>query len=112
MPTMSSEASLTDGVVADGGGGEGVQVRLVAGADLQGGGVDLDEVAVCQPAAQGGLDAVARQKHRPAVGMAGGVPPHGGRIGGVRHVCHAFGWRKWERSAKGSAIRSRMDAGA
>jgi hypothetical protein len=63
---------------------KGVQVRLVAGGDLQGGGLHLDEVLRLEPAAQGRLDAVARQQARATLGVAVGSPPGTGWR--TRHV--------------------------
>ncbi len=62
-------------------GGEGVQMRLVAGGDLERGGLDLDEVRRREEAAQGGLDAVAADQEAAPIGMDVGRPP--GR--GFRH---------------------------
>ncbi len=54
-----------------------MQMRLIPRRDLQGGGVHLGEAVVMEPAAQGVLDAVARQKEGAAVGVACRVPPGG-----------------------------------
>ncbi len=69
-------------VIADGVGGEGMQMRLIPRADLQAGRVDLDKLLPRQPAAQGRLYPVAPQQRRAAIGMARGCPP-----GGIVHVC-------------------------
>jgi hypothetical protein len=64
-------------VMGKGIGREGVQMRLVSRADLKGDGIDFGEALVCEPAAQGGLNAVAGKKKGAAVLMAVGVPPWG-----------------------------------
>ena len=64
-------------VMRQGVGTEGVQMRLVPRGHLQRCWVHLGEAVFVEPAAQGGLDAVARQKDGAAVGMAGGMPPGG-----------------------------------
>ena len=62
-------------------GGEGVQVRLVAGRDLQGGRLDLLEAPRLEPGAEGPRDPVTRQKKRATVGVDAGAPPGRGGIG-------------------------------
>jgi hypothetical protein len=59
--------------------GEGVQVRLVAGRDLQRRGFDLGEALLPEPRAQRRDDAPTRGKERTAVGMDGSVPPRRSR---------------------------------
>ena len=56
---------------------EGVEVRLVARRDLQGGGLDLDEGALLEPPAHGGADAGARRQERAVGGVGVGPPPEG-----------------------------------
>ena len=56
-------------------GGEAMQMRLVAGRDLQRAAIHLDEAAVRKPVADGGHDAVPRQEEGAAVGMAAGIEP-------------------------------------
>src|SRR5439155_1909112 len=51
-----------------------VQVRLVAGRDLQHGGFDLDEIPRREIIAHRGGDASAREQQRPAIGVGIGVP--------------------------------------
>ncbi|MET3867741.1 hypothetical protein ABIC20_005050 [Methylobacterium radiotolerans] len=65
----------------DGFRGEGRQMRLVAGRDLQAGGLGLDEVAVREPPAERREDAVAQEQRRAPVGVATGRPPGGGGSG-------------------------------
>ena len=48
--------------MADGGGGEGREMRLVARRDLEGGGFDLDEVAGREMPAQSSDDTVSREQ--------------------------------------------------
>src|SRR5437868_3963085 len=48
-------------------GREGVQMRLVAGRDLQGRGLHLDDVLALEPVARRPQDAVARGQERRAV---------------------------------------------
>ena len=76
-------------------GGEGVQVSLVARRDLQGPGLDLDEIMRGKPGAQGGHDAGARHQHRPPVGVNVRGPE--GRSGGreFRHVLVRVRLRKY-----------------
>ena len=76
----------TAAVRADQLGGKGVQVRLVAGRDLQDGGIDLDEALAVEPAPQRRLNCAARQQERPPVGMDVRMPPGASRgaIGGRR----------------------------
>ena len=62
-------------------GGEGVQVRLVAGRDLQGGGLDLLEPLTLEPGAERLGDPVAGQQERAAVGVDVAAPPGGGGLG-------------------------------
>jgi hypothetical protein len=64
-------------------GGEGVQVGLVAGRDLQGGGLDLHEALGLQNQAR--IAALIRPRasqERPAVGVDVGAPPGGLLMGG------------------------------
>ena len=61
-------------------GRKGVQMGLVAGRDLQGRGLDLDEALVAEPAAHGFGYPAARHEERPPVGMDVRHPPGGGRI--------------------------------
>ena len=71
-------------------GGEGREMRLVARRDLQGCGLDLDEVAAREPVADGSCDGVALQQARAAVGVSVGSPPGRGVVMGLRAVfCHA-----------------------
>jgi hypothetical protein len=56
-------------------GREGMKMRLVAGRDLQRRGLDLDEIARLEPAAERREHARARQEKGPSVGVPGGVPP-------------------------------------
>jgi hypothetical protein len=65
-------------------GGEGMQVRLVAGRHLQGRRLHLDEAPRLEPAADRPLDAAPRQQERAPVLMLVGVPP-GAWICGVWH---------------------------
>src|ERR1035441_7551896 len=51
-----------------------MQMGLVAGRDLQSGGLDLDETGACEPAPQGVSDAAPRRKIWPAGGMRAGQP--------------------------------------
>ena len=55
-------------------GGEGMQMGLVAGRDLQGRGLHLDEIARGKPGPQGGGDPPARPQEGPAAGMDAGKP--------------------------------------
>ena len=48
-------------------------MRLVAGRDLQGGRLDLDEVAIGEPVADGRGDGVAQEQPRAAVGVDDGA---------------------------------------
>ena len=64
-------------VIADHRGGKTVQMGLVAGAEGERGRIHLQEVVRIEPAANGALDAVSRQKRGSAVGMAVGLPPLG-----------------------------------
>ena len=66
---------LKPAVRADGLGGEGGEMRLIARRNLQRGGIDLDEVALGKPVAQRGRDAVARHEARTPVGMDVRRPP-------------------------------------
>ena len=50
-------------------GGEGMQMGLVAGGDLQDRGFHFDEVPSAKPSPHGRRDAVAAQQQRPSVGM-------------------------------------------
>ena len=68
-------------VVADGGGGEGVEMRLVAGGGLEGGGVGLREAVRVEPGAQPREEAVAGEEKRAARLVARGGPPGVGRAG-------------------------------
>ena len=70
-------------VIADHLGGEGVQMRLVAGRDLQGTGIDLDEILCRQPAAERRLNAVAREK---------GGAADAGRVVEVTELDWPSGW--------------------
>src|ERR1039458_6216160 len=54
-----------------------MQMGLVAGRDLQSGGLDLDETGACEPAPQGVSDAAPRRKIWPAGGMQPGQPERG-----------------------------------
>ena len=63
-------------------------MRLVAGRDLQGGCLHLDEGALLEPSTQGGADAAARFQERAAGGVDVGPPPGGGRKG---HGATSFG---------------------
>ncbi len=56
-------------------GREGMQVRLVAGRNLQDPGVHLGEVPGREECPQGGHDPPARRQERPPVGMDMGCPP-------------------------------------
>jgi hypothetical protein len=67
--------ALRPPVIADRIGGKGMQMRLVAGADLQGGGIDLGEPLVRQPATDRRLNAIARQQKRAPVSMYFAIPP-------------------------------------
>ncbi len=62
--------------------GEGVQVRLIAGRDLQRRRLDFDKTFALQPIAQRTGDAVAGDQEGAAVGVAVLGPPGGRRIGG------------------------------
>jgi hypothetical protein len=66
--------------------GEGMEMRLVAGRDLQGSRIHLHELAPGEEASQRRLNPVARQQERAAVGMDMRRPP--GR-GGGRGVFHS-----------------------
>jgi hypothetical protein len=68
-------------VIANGGAGECVQMRLIAGADLQGRRVDLQKVLLRKPPPDARLQPIAGQKRRAAVGVAAWVPPWHGDIG-------------------------------
>jgi hypothetical protein len=59
-------------------GGEGMEMRFVAGRDLEGRRIDLDEIIGGKESAQRRLDPVARQKKGPAVRMNMRSPPFGG----------------------------------
>jgi elongation factor P len=61
--------------VADHLSGEGVQVGLVARRDLQGRGLDLDEVTGAEPSPDSADYAIAREEERPAVCVPVGIPP-------------------------------------
>ena len=63
-------------------GGEGVEMGLVAGRDGKRRAIDLEEVTLGEPGADGGDDAVARQQEGAPVGMAVGREPVG-RGGGT-----------------------------
>ena len=76
-------------------GGEGVQVSLVARRDLQGRGLDLDEIMRGKPGAQGGHDAVARHQHRPPVGVNVRCPEGRGGWREFRHVLVRVKARKY-----------------
>jgi hypothetical protein len=58
--------------------GKGVEVRLVAGRDLEGGRFDLDEVPVEEEAPQGRRDPVAADEEGTAVAVDVRIPPGGG----------------------------------
>ncbi len=73
-------------VRADDRGGEGVQVRLGAGRDLQRRRLHLHEVPGLEPGADGSQDAAPRQQERPAVAVVFGAPPGG--CGGTGHEGH------------------------
>jgi hypothetical protein len=62
-------------VIADGIHPHGMQVRLIAGADLQGRGVNLQKLPRGQPIPDGRLQTAPRQKRRAAVRVAAWVPP-------------------------------------
>ena len=70
--------------------GEGREMRLVAGRDLQRGGFDLDKIALGKPRAKTREDAVAGEQQRPAIRMEAGMPP-GRRL--VTHAKTASGWQ-------------------
>ena len=61
-------------------GGEGVQVRLGARGDLQGGGLDLLEALRLEPGAEGLGDAITRQQEGAAVLVDVRAPPGRGRV--------------------------------
>ena len=67
-------------------GGEGMQMGLVARGNLQGAGLDLDEIPRRKPGAQRRHDAAARQQRRPPVGVDVGSPEGRGGGRGFRHV--------------------------
>jgi len=78
---------------ADGRGGKAVQMRLVAGADLQRCRVHLDEILLCQPAADSRLNAVAGHQQWSAIGVKPGGPP------GRRGLGHGVSFRlakRWQ----------------
>ena len=66
-------------------GREGVQMRLVAGRDLQRRRFDLDEVARGEKSPHGRQDAVASDEKRPPVGVDVRRPPGGCVKGGAWH---------------------------
>ncbi len=70
-------------------GGEGMQMGLVSRRNLQGAGLDFDEIAGGKPGPQRRYDPASRQQNRPPVGMDVRGPK--GRSGGeaVRHVLFA-----------------------
>ena len=67
-------------------GGEGMQMGLVARGNLQGAGLDLDEIPRRKPGAQRRHDAAARQQCRPPVGVDVASPEGRGGGRGFRHV--------------------------
>ena len=69
-------------------------MRLVSGADGEGGGVDHQELIIVQPAANGALDAVARQQGGAAVKVA------------VWAVCSAAPWAADSAVAAASVMSS------
>ena len=66
--------------------GEGMQMGLVSGRNLQDAGLDFDEIAGGKPCPQPGHDPVSRQKKRPPVGMNVRGPKGGSGGQAVRHV--------------------------
>ena len=58
-------------------GGEGVQVSLVAGRDLQRRTLDFQEALRLEPVAEGALDRIARQQETATLGVEVGAPPGG-----------------------------------
>ena len=90
-------------VSADHFGGKTVQMRLVAGADLQGCGVYFGKALFCQPASERRLNLVARQQQRAAIGMTFGRPP--------RRILHLWAslWRFTEICATAACFRSEQD---
>ena len=62
-------------------GGEGVQVRLVPGRDLQGRRLDFQELPVLEPAPDSAHDPAAGQEERPPVGVDVWAPPGRGLKG-------------------------------
>ena len=58
-------------------GREGMEMGLVSRGDGKGRAIDLQEIALAEPVADGGDDTVPRQQEGPAVGMAVGVEPAG-----------------------------------
>ena len=75
-------------------GSEGVQMGFIAGRDLQGSGLNLDEFVIGKPAAQCRHDAPTRQKDRSPVGMNVGRPKARGQRRNARHIFkwHIFKW--------------------
>ena len=67
-------------------GGESVQMRFVAGRDLQGAGLHLDEAVSGKPGPQGRYDPAARQKEGPAIGVDMGCPDGRSGWSAFRHV--------------------------
>ena len=65
-------------------GGEGVQVGFVAGRDLQGGGLDLGEAILLEPAADRPADASSGLQARSPVG-----PARGSRTAPEKALCVA-----------------------
>jgi hypothetical protein len=60
---------------------ESMEMRLVAGRGLEGGGFDLDEIVALEKAPDCGRDPVAADEKRPPVGVDVGHPPGGGGEG-------------------------------
>ena len=113
-------------IIGDEFGGEGADMGLVAGGDLQGGGIDLDEALRLEARAPGRDHVGAGPQEGPPVGMDMGAPPGrrrlaclpggagrggipgGGRRGGSCHSGRAlrYGWRFAERSLLCGPLRN------
>src|SRR5690606_32452360 len=62
-------------VIADHFGGEGMQMRLIAGRTLQARRIDHEEIALGQPVAHRRIDARTGEQERAPIGVALGMPP-------------------------------------
>ena len=81
---------------------------LVAGRDLEGGGLDLDEALALEIATRSREDAVAGEKKRAPVGVAAAIPEWRRRSG---HGTSALGEQRKTLAAGGKVGKVRADSG-